>query len=136
MATNVESGESSKPGDLKEYLQISSKKDENGYVVEGELAVFVPCGSQLSFWAFFPRTIQFTLLLANGETKTSIDSVPSVNFDQSTIDYYAQQPCDRVVTESFSIAFKELFWELPDGLQGAEMRGNYYGIESNLITLK
>jgi hypothetical protein len=105
-------------------------------MLRGEFSVYVPCGSQLSYWAEFPRDIEFSLKNERGETLSSIPGLSSVSYDQSMIEYYADQPCDQLVTEEFEIALKELFWELPENLTGFDIRGEFLGLHSNIVKIK
>lgn len=105
-------------------------------MLRGEFSIYVPCGSQLSYWAEFPLAIEFSLNNESGKSLSSIPGLSSVSYDQSVFEYYAAQPCDQVVTEEIEIALKELFWELPENLTGFDIQGEYLGLHSNIVKIK
>jgi hypothetical protein len=105
-------------------------------MLRGEFSIYVPCGSQLAYWAEFPRNIEFGLKNESGETLSSIPGLSSVSYDQFVIEYYAAQPCDQIVTEEIEMPLKELFWELPDNLTGFDIQGEYLGLRSNIVKIK
>ncbi|MEJ2613045.1 MAG: hypothetical protein P8179_24070 [Candidatus Thiodiazotropha sp.] len=105
-------------------------------MLRGELSVYVPCGSQLAYWAQFPGNIEFSLKNESGETLSSMPGLSSVCYDLLEIEYYAAQPCNQVVTEEFEIALKKLFWELPENLTGFDIRGEFSGLRSNIVKIK
>jgi hypothetical protein len=114
---------------------ISLSENEQGLILNAEFSIFVPCGSQLAFWSDFPRAIEFELKLAGGDVLKSIEGLSSVSFDQSTIEYYRELPCDQVVKKEFSEQLKSFFWEVPDDLEGAEVYGEYLGLSSNRLVI-
>jgi hypothetical protein len=120
----------------KEHFEILINKQESVYILSGSYGIYVPCGSQLACWFDFPRAITFTLATRGGEVLKSIEGLSSVSHDQSTIEYYAGLPCNQVVVKTFSMPLSDFFWdELPQGLRGATLAGEYLGLESNAVVI-
>jgi hypothetical protein len=122
-------------------LSLDQKSyDETGDIkIDGRLSTFVNCGSQYAMWRQFPRAIKYTLKdLDSGATYNSIDMTLSISEHGTDIyEKYRQQPCDQVVSKSFTVNLNEVFFkESPNQpIKNFELQAEYAGHISDTLKI-
>lgn len=127
--------------DKEQRLNISvENRLENGDImINVQLSIFVNCGSQYAIWDQFPTTTLFTLKdIDTGIIYKSVDDVLSISWDGNEVyDHYGKEPCDKIVTENFSIALSEIYFreETKTPVVNFELDAYYLGLQSNLLVI-
>ncbi len=114
-------------------------KTNGEIIINGELSIFVNCGSQYAIWYQFPETIQYTL--KNIDTEDifrSIDNERSISWNGNEVyDHYAKEPCNKIVTQRFSVFLKNIYFINPpeNPIENFELTASYLGETSNSWTV-
>ncbi len=125
---------------LKIELDTNTFKQTGKVQINGQLSIFVNCGSQYATWFQFPQTILYILKdLDTGEVFKSVDTELSISWDGDQVyDTYAKEPCDRVVTEEFTAVLSNIYFKNPskNTIANFELQASYLGHSSNSLIIQ
>lgn len=124
-----------------QWLKINSNyqphKNQNSLIVQGELSIFVNCGSQYSIWRQFPEAIQYKIIdLESNRVYTSIDMMLSISESGNEIfERYRKEPCNQIVSKDFSVYLNEIYFQdaPKNGIVNFELQAEYAGHKSNVL---
>lgn len=99
---------------LKLDIDTGAVNETGDVVINGELSVFVKCGSQYAIWHQFPESITYTLKdLATGETFISSNNELSISWNGNEVyDEYAEKPCNKIITEKFTVFLNSIYFNI------------------------
>lgn len=130
---------------MEEPQGLTIRFDENWYKkekeikIDGVLSTFINCGSQYAILYQFPRGIRFMIKdLHTGKVYKSLNPEISYTHHGNQIyDRYSKMPCNKVVSEEFSIKLESIYFSEPpeNVISNFELTAEY-SHESNKLTIK
>ena len=121
-------------------IVVEKSQESADVIIDVEFSIFVNCGGQYAVWHQFENATLFTVKdLDTGVTYKSIDGSISISLNGNEVyDHYSKEPCDRVVTNRFSVPLSDIHFinasEKP--ITNMEISAFYFGYESNVSVIK